>query len=429
MVGAGLGLATGCLDQSGDQEPTSDPGPDSPATTPPPSRPTTEPPTATTESARLVDPPPSPFSWAFEVGEEIPVGPIAHDGLVLVANSRGTVRGLEAGSGRVAWRFDAPRGIGGTTGKPFALFGGTLFVASGTTTGTAARSFSIHALDPATGTERWQYAIAGGSRQGVLGPAAGGVVVVEGDDALGPDGDRTALVEFDGGKRWVAETGDARAVASGEGQVYVGARSAIRAFDARSGAERWRTDATPSYLGLAADDRRLYVVEETDGDPHQRLVGRSGATGNRAWAADWFATSVTRRGDDGVVAGGEHLVSVAPDGAERWRFEPGGSATDPVRNGVLFTGTGGDVVAVSLDDGVEHWRATVDATYAFPAAQADGVVVSSYLDGARYFAHDTADGTRRWSLDLAGDHLEPPAAGDGMAFFPDRDGRLYARAL
>lgn len=411
-LGAGLSVTAGCLDGDSSPTPTNT---ETQVTTKPTESPT-EP-----ETDRLTTDPGGGFRWAFDLGESA-VRPLRSGDSVLTGTKEGVVRALDA-DGRVRWRTELPNAIdSGAVGEPFALHQGHLLVVTGENQGTGGEEYVAHALNPETGEERWSYTL-GRDWMGVLGSVAGGIAVGEGDDAIGPSSDRTALVEPDGTERWVAETGDPNAVADGGGRVYVGAYGAVRGFDAGTGEQLWQVETTPSYLGLAGDATRLYAVEEVERG--NVLVARDGETGERRWGREWFATSVYRAAEAGVVAGGERLVSFAPDGTERWSYPPGGSAYGPATEELLFTSPGSDLAAVSLTDGSERWR--VDANDAFPRAYGGGLLVSEVLGEGRYLAHDAATGEATWSVTLDAERNPGVAVGSKIVYLVTADGTLLAR--
>jgi outer membrane protein assembly factor BamB len=424
---------TGCLDDSASTPGGTQTG--SPSTSPPrrsaqntspaPSEQDDSP--TESERDRLDENPGDGVRWAFHVGK-FAGGPQFGHGLVFVASSDGVVRGLDP-EGTVQWRYETPNPIGGEgPGVEFGLYENSLVAVGGEYRGTEGVGYTAHCLDPATGTERWTHGIGGGFG-GVLGAAAGGIAFSSGDDIAGPSGDWTFLIEHDGTARWSTPLGDALAVADGGGHVYLGSWGEIGGFDAESGEEAWSVEATPTYFGMTADETTLYAIEHRDDDgPFNRLAARDGACGELRWETDWRVSSIQQAGDDGILAGGERLVSYAPSGDQRWEYETGGSARGPVNDGVLYANTDDGPVAISLTDGTVQWRAT-DAASARPRAYGSGVVVSEDYEMGRFVALDAATGEVRWTFDGFAVGMDTLAVGDGSAYVATKGGRLLARTL
>lgn len=104
-----------------------------------------------------------------------------------------------------------------------------------------------------------------------------------------------------------------------------------------------------------------------------------------------------------VIPGRREVVALDPaTGEERWSVEraPGAAGPAALAQGLaVFTEGSGDeaaAVAVSLDDGEEAWRASIDGTAPGGVTVADG---SAYLgtNGGTVYALDVEDGDERWT--------------------------------
>ncbi len=154
-----------------------------------------------------------------------------------------------APAGQLAWKFKA----GDRAGDP-AVSGGLVYVVGNDGKNPEDKRYAatLHAVDAASGAERWKYTMVGDSVD--ASPAVSGGLVYVG----GQDGFLYALDAASGAERWKQKTGLelelTSPVVSG-GLVYVVGTGYICALDAASGAERWRSQSgaplfsSPSSLG------------------------------------------------------------------------------------------------------------------------------------------------------------------------------------
>jgi eukaryotic-like serine/threonine-protein kinase len=96
-------------------------------------------------------PGPGPISepqvaWQVQLGASSSAIPIVVDGMVVIGDSSGILRALDARTGREKWRFKTDRGaaIGGAA----AVADGLVFFAD--------VGGTLHGLDAATGAQRWK---------------------------------------------------------------------------------------------------------------------------------------------------------------------------------------------------------------------------------------------------------------------------------
>lgn len=386
---------------------------------------------SSTSPSETATPDPRPgVRWSRELDTEIRSAPLFHDGTLYVGGADGLLRALDPSDGSERWTFEAPDRMGSwaMAGTGLRAAGGHLLAVSGAFDGLHGQDNRVHALDPASGTERWTYA-PGDSYVafGLLSPTDGAVYVVGNDDALADEGEHARAVDLDdGSERWRTETGDASDGATGAGHCYVTAQSVLYALGTPDGGVAWTAEADGyGSMSVAADDRNVYFLRE---DEESDLVALAHEDGRRRWSGpSWSATSLGLADD--CYVGGERLAAFAPDGEVRWENPAGGYVRGvPVADGALFAGRRGRVVAVDVGTGADRWSRNVDADVAVPESLADGVLVTRLGNDADYVAHDAASGERRWELSLGAEDAGV-VTGRGAAFVVARDGEVVAREL
>lgn len=349
----------------------------------------------------------------------LPVGPIAY-----VGSLTGDLYALDTGTGRLRWRYasqlytiSTPAVAGGVAyatsrgGDVLALRGadgsllwqqplGTPFwsaappaIADGVlyTAGNAAgqdQGGAVYALDLADGRVRWRYATGGGFW---APPVARNGIVYAGC----ADGALYALRASDGALLWRSATSavgasaitDAPAVSADGVVVYVvSAASGIFAFDAATGAPRWRYPIPPktSASGPALAGDLVYSSIETFGAPD---------------------------GSDGVVA------LDAADGHVRWRWDGPVAGRPLAAGGFVSAGSlTGVVTALDAADGAVRWQHREADTYWSVPALAEGTLYATAVQAppanvtgqdlrfaaSAIYALAPADGGVRWRYDTRG---------------------------
>jgi outer membrane protein assembly factor BamB len=363
------------------------------------------------------DPPPD-ARWTTEVPGT--VGGLAlADGTLYAGTDAGALVALDPETGAERWRFDAPNpvwSLGWGTG--LLVDGGILYAVSGSFDGIHGQENAVHALDPATGAERWTYAPdLAYAAFGLYGTSDGALFVGTNDDALSDEGDPTVALDVaTGAERWRAETGDVSGIAPGEETTVVASQSLFRGLATDDGAERW---------SVRADDPGLLPPRVADGTAYVAASGGSLRAlsldrGTERWTLDAPVNSVLVGGTEGtarsgVFVGGETVRHAGPDGDRRWTTE--GSLLLAVLAGEHLLGFGESAVAsLSPDDGEVTWRAEVGTEYPRPHAVADGVVVVTDDDSTRLFGLDADSGARRWTFDPGVPEATAPVVGEGGAF-------------
>ena len=291
--------------------------------------------------------------WEVDLPDGSGVPPLIADGHVIVASRDGTIRALDARSGRETWRLELGIGIATTP----TIADGTLYVL--TLDGT------LHALALAERTTTW-------TARGFLDETI--ITVADGLVLAGAPGEIVALAVEDGSERWRAETGGSDRVGVADRVAYAGGEGSgvLTSLALDDGAERWNVD-----FGAA----RVLTPAIVDGE-------------------------IVAAGRD--LDGGHSAVFVlAGDGTERWRWQPptreliGATAVADGRVIVALGGQAGGLHALALDTGESLWDAAVPGELQMIPVVADETV---YVGGAEagLFALDATDGSVRWTRPLDG---------------------------
>ena len=243
----------------------------------------------------------------------------------------------------------------------------------------------IHAIDPATGAEKWSYY---SRRCGWSSPALGhGLVFATfvGDARCSPIPDGGEIVALDaqtGKVRWrrAIDKSESSPVVA-HGTVYFGdTNGRVYALDAATGAERWSYDTgAPVKASPSLGDGRLFV-----GNYAGTFYALDAATGKLLWQS-----------------GGHGNFYSSPS----------------VSNGRVYVGSlDNRVYAFSAPSGRVLWSfATGGYVYASPAVWRDIVLVGSYDN--TFYAINGATGTMRWDFHADGAITGCASVIDGVVYF------------
>lgn len=323
-----------------------------------------------------------------------------NDGLTLALNAQ---------TGVVRWKTDT----GGTGGTP-SMANGAVYMAS--------EDGSIRALDAATGKPRWSYTrtvgISGQSGYDGYATASGDTVYVTSDS-----GALFALDAATGKPRWIAtwpsptDTLYAAPVVDG-GVVFVaagGPDGGAYALDATTGKTVWKTshilgfDARP----LAADGAVYFASQSAD-----TLVALDEKTGATRWSTGSSGIVSAPVAGAGLVyvAGADEIIRAfnATDGTPAWTFQTGGSAAVPLfatgaamalDGGTLYAGAqGGMVYALDAATGKQRWSASAGSPVDSAPAVAGGAVFVTTESG-KIMAFRASDGAPAWSYSAGANAL------------------------
>ncbi|ESP89059.1 outer membrane protein assembly factor BamB family protein, partial [Candidatus Halobonum tyrrellensis] len=199
------------------------------------------------------------------------------------------------------------------------------------------------------------------------------------------------------------------------------AGSALVAFDAATGEERWRR-ALPSASGLAAAGDRVYA------GGWSWFRAYDAATGEEAWRADGAPFPLVV--DGGAFSTGEAGATLRDpaDGTVRWRRDPPADGDLPypvaaLAGAVVLVGQGGSIEGLELDTGERRFRvhAGGDVT-PYLAARDDRrlyVGADARSETARLVGVDAAAGDRLFAVDPGG-YWVAPYRGGGTLYAANR---------
>jgi outer membrane protein assembly factor BamB len=283
---------------------------------------------------------------------------------------------LDARNGHQVWKADLKGALIGSA----AFADGVVYAADAGGT--------FHALDAASGMERWHVEIA----------PQGSPVVVDGTVYVGSDSDQMyGLAPADGSVRW-SWTAPAPAGGTVVGDTaYVGAEDGLfRAVALGDKSERWHLRVLSGAVSSPSiDNDVVYVGSRQEGaDPNGELYALDRSTGKL-----------------------------------RWSFRaPSGLQVGPsiVRDGIIYATSQQDgLFALAEKDGRVVWH--VDAPRSFvPAAMAGDVI---YVTGDRGVAAFRAtDGQKLWETDTGFATTTSPVISGGMLFVGDAAGSVRAFA-
>ena len=291
----------------------------------------------------------------------------------------------------------------------------------------------LHAIDPATGEEKWSYY---SRRCGWSSPAlADGLVFATfiGDARCSPlpgGGEIAALSAQTGRIRWrrtIDQSESSPLVA--DGTVYFGSTNGrVYGLDAATGKERWSYDTgAPVKASPALAHGRLFV-----GNYAESFYALDSRTGKLLWQngghGNFYAGASVAGGRvyAGSISGSVYAFSTR-SGEELWRFETGSYvyASPAVWRGIVLVGSYDHTFyAINGATGTMRWDFPADGAITGPASVVDGVVYFSTLAHKTY-ALNAATGHRIAEWDDG--EYSPAVAADGRLYLVGR-GRIYALA-
>lgn len=257
----------------------------------------------------------------------------------------------------------------------------------------------------------------------------------------GDDGRVTALSPRTGAQIWQVDLGaPIRATPTLRGRrLYVASDAALVALDARTGREVWRAafgaqreqrleihqdgSKWDHYSASAAVDDRLAVVGSRDGCVHA-FDARNGAERWRSCTEDLItATPVLTR--DAVYFGGfdGRVYAVArADGRELWRYETGQAIPRDVvlaGDNIIVGSRTYDLFALNARTGARVWQRHVWYSWIdSPPVLANGRLYVGSSDAVNVFAFDAATGARVWAAPVPGWTWPGVAVGADTVYAP-----------
>ena len=430
LVASGLTGLAGC---SGQPRERAVPVPEK-ATHPP----IDDPPHPTPEPTTIREPTPDheAVRWWAEVGDDGPIAPTVVDGTVYV----GSTAPVWAKPGTPTWpphRLFALDLVDGSqrwtleTGPPVdatpVVRDDTVYVVSGLDFGLGGRNYRVDAVDAASGTRQWQFALDESLYLNLLAIAGGSVVLGTNDDQIsaGDDEYTYSLDAETGEQRWRAQYADVFFGSAAGPVVYLPAPDGLYAVDSRTGEEWWRFEEQsllqPVSLGDAVLLRPgdLVSLDATTGDVNWRFGGEE-------WSvSEWTATST---GVFAATYGGDIYGIDADDGTVRWRYQLS-SETWPVaawRDRVVVGNARGTIITLDGRDGSalwEHRSVEIDEVNDIEVGERN--VYVTYDGRSAVVALDAEDGTVRWRFEPGGE-LTWPVRANGSVLIGSANGFLYA---
>jgi outer membrane protein assembly factor BamB len=293
--------------------------------------------------------------WHLPVRDECHRQPAVVAGVVYAPCSHG-LHAVDAATGSERWMFE------GTNMRVVAVAGDLVYVTDREPGDSAELETTVlRAIDAVTGQERWHVAVPNG------GPVVDDGVLVTGTS----EGYLLGLDAATGAERWrlqVTTQGPTGGPALADGIAYVGAGAdGIFAVDAASGTVLWRGDIGDQPIGTAVVAEGIaYFAASTD-NGRGRLYAFDAESGDALWVLDQplFSPSVFDGvGYSGSEAGTLYAFNTA-DGTDLWQVELGGFVANAViANGVVYVNSLRDPVdttlfALDAATGDELWTFTL----------------------------------------------------------------------
>jgi outer membrane protein assembly factor BamB len=280
--------------------------------------------------------------------------------------------------------------------------------------------YRIRGVDPATGTERWQWAYpAEFGNEGTPAVAAGGVF--HGVEAL-------YRLDLDTGQRqWTAEVPlfPRASPTVADGVVYV-PTDGVAAVDAASGEIRWReslgrAEGAPAVQGSS-------VVANVRTETGSTVTCLDAETGEERWSFardEWFRAPPAVRGSTVYVGASDgRLSALALDtGEERWAVETGqriwmSPAVDESR---VYVGTDdGRLVTVDRDAGKRQWSRELEGAVRSTVRVGESLYAGTL--GSTLSALDPDDGSTTWEYTTPHPVFNDPVVTADRVYLATEDG-------
>jgi len=256
--------------------------------------------------------------------------------------------------------------------------------------------------------------------------------------------------------------------AAAGGALYVGTvtpsdnttdRAELTAYDAKSGAVRWRLNGygvDPAVVAQPANsqqdndfvfspaivDGTVYVavdgVSAADSqEPDGLMVAVDAKTGKVRWHVETHGSAATPSVAGGIVyvgvltANDSFILALdAKTGKQVWRAHVEAVGPMPVAGGLVYTTTETDVVALDAKTGAEAWRTTPPAgTLSMPAVAAGTIYVTDTPSNGdvTLAAMDAKTGKARWTVPVpTGGWVGAPQIAGGVVYLSVGTGQQVA---
>jgi outer membrane protein assembly factor BamB len=310
--------------------------------------------------------------WEFPTPLAITSPPAVGGGAVYVLSGEAGLHAVDAATGQERWTFARDSWLV----KAACAAGRMVYVACSVRE-SLREAAAFVALDAISGRQRWS--LFTGEPASMMPAVSGGTLYVSGADERGLPVGLYALDSDTGTQRWHFSGPrriifDAPVVA--DGVVYFSAvEEGIFAVDAATGVQRWMRSIAGWSGALAVADRMVYVIVEGEG--LLVLDAASGAErGQFRVPVDRSAVVVA---DGTVYFSGHDLYAVdAITGRQRWTFASAdsidGVSTPAVAGGVVYVGDSGALVALDAVTGERRWTYSKDDRLFYEPAVTDDAV-------------------------------------------------------
>jgi outer membrane protein assembly factor BamB len=294
--------------------------------------------------------------WSLKLGSSVSAAAVMDDAHVYVALREYTLAALHRETGIIAWTW------AGDTVLSMAVAGGELFLVT---------TSSLHALDAATGYERWTMPIDAGVTAPIVSGRGWIVLVVESGDLLGVRASDGQLVW----RQSLGATTTHPPAFGGEGALYASLSDGrVVALGLDKGSRLWERTLPGTLSAPAATSDRVFV----------------GSTDNFFYALN------------------------ATTGRDEWRWRNGGDVIGATvdNESVYFASLDNILRAVNRGNGNQRWRKPTGTRPVLPPLAFRGVVVvPGLMPAVTVFVGETGMlmGTHGATGDLAGPPLVDPA--------------------
>jgi outer membrane protein assembly factor BamB len=320
--------------------------------------------------AEPIGPPPMEVVWTWKADENeragIDCSPVVANGLVYVADAKGTLRALDLNSGTVRWTCKLGDGFGAT---PMVLDGKVLV---------GDLSGIFYAISADAGQKLWTYD--SGTTIHSSANAVGANIVFANDG-----GDIVCLRAADGKVVWKAEGGDRinSALSVGHGLAYVGGcDSQLRGLDENTGKEQFAFPAEAVIPGspVLVGDRIVFGLDQG------RVLCIGAADHKTIWTYEGITNELmvyaTPAIADGIVVVGArdrqvHGIDLAT-GKGLWKFMTRGEVDAPalISSGRVYVGSKDkNLYVLDLKTGKPLWQFNAARPIESAAAISEGKLV------------------------------------------------------
>jgi len=307
--------------------------------------------------------------WQFKADSGMGAAPVVTDDTIFGAGADGVLHALDLATGTERWSIDVGAPITATSLAADSLYATT-------------SDGGLHAIDRATHDKRWR----------VNDVSSEAMPAVVGDTLyVGlASGRLEALTTADGRERWTVEVGgDASRYAIADGAAFISGDGAdmLTAVDLAKGKIRWQVAMVTSVITPAVLDGTLYVVG-VDPDGQSNLVTALDAT----------------------------------NGDVRWRFSAPDDApfqTLGVSDRLVYTSadstSGTTIYAVDRLTGVLAWNLYLrDGPIVSPISIVEGRLFVASATGLLHEL-DATNGSHLWQISIGGPSVGPVAITGGLA--------------